>query len=160
MNTTQMEATAKFLSRLSDLYSNISNWVQPQYLRVVRFNMKLNEEAYGKYDVEKLSIIDANGKRIGELLPVGASVIGAEGRVDLIGDVDQEILVYLDDGGPHFTTEIEVGGQQERRTTPLYRGVEEDGWYWIEIRRLSRARRLDQALFLDLLAEVSDHACC
>jgi hypothetical protein len=149
MSTAKMGAPVKFMNTLADLYSNVSDWVVPRYLQVVRSSMNLNEEAYGKYEVEKLSIIDANAKRVCELLPVGGSVIGAEGRVDLIGDVDQEILVYLTNDG-----------LLERRSTSLYRGVEEDGWYWIEIRRLSRVRRLDEALFLDLLAEVSEHACC
>lgn len=159
MNLAQLEQPTEFLDRLTKLYSNISKWVKSRNFQTIHSKMVLNEEAYGKYKVEKLFILKQDGKQIGELLPVGASVIGAMGRVDLIGSVDQEILVFLDKGGPCITTSIGIGNHTESHTKCLYRGVNEAGWYWIESRKLSRVSKLDEVLFLNLLTEVSDYEC-
>jgi hypothetical protein len=159
LKNTEHKAPTDFLNRLAHLFSDIEAWVEHRNLRVARSKIPLNEEAYGAYDVEKLSIFEGDGQRVGEVLPVGASVIGAMGRVDLAGPLAREILVYLDRGGPCITKSTTVGNHSETQTVPLYRGVEEAGWYWIESRKLSRARKLDEALFLDLLAEVSDYEC-
>jgi hypothetical protein len=82
---------------------------------------------------------------------------GAACRVDIVGTIDREILVYLEQGGPTISKSVTVNGQVETHTVPLYRGVSEAGWYWVESRKPSRARHLDKAMFLDLLEEVSDH---
>jgi hypothetical protein len=159
MKSTEHNAPIDFLNRLAHLFSDIEAWVKRRNLRVACSKLTLNEEAYGAYEVEKLSILETDGRRVGEMLPVGASVIGAMGRVDLIGPLAREILVYLDKGGPCITKSTMDGNHRETHTVPLYRGVDVAGWYWIESRKLSRARKLDEALFLDLLAEVSDYEC-
>ncbi len=56
---------------------------------------KLNEEASGEYTAKKMMIFENGKKQVAEIRTVGAWVIGANGRIDLIGDFDQQILVYL-----------------------------------------------------------------
>ena len=77
--------------------------------------------------------------------------------MDIVGTIDREILVYLEQGGPTISKSVTVNGQVETQTVPLYRGVSEAGWYWVESRKPSRARHLDKAMFLDLLEEVCDY---
>jgi hypothetical protein len=159
MESSEKTAPKEFLDRLRRLFTDIETWVQSRNMQVVRSKMTLNEEAYGEYEVDKLSLTREGGRRIADVVPAGASVIGARGLVDLVGTIDQEILVYLDKDGPCITTAITDGDHKQTHTTPLYRGIEEAGWYWIESRKLSRGRKLDEALFLDLLTEVSDYEC-
>jgi hypothetical protein len=149
-----------FFKKLATLYLDVANWVHLKNLKVERDTIELNEEAFGKYTVEKCSVVNSDGKRIAELLPVGASIIGAKYRVDLIGLIDQEILVYYDEGGPRMKGGVFVGDRidtNEMSTFKIYRGVDEAGWYWIESQRLSRAYKVDQKLFLELLSTVSDY---
>lgn len=160
MNNQKDVKLNEFFEKLENLYSDISIWVNVLNLKVGKFAIELNEEAYGKYTVEKCSLVNSDGKRIAELLPVGASIIGAKYRVDLIGLLDQENLVYFDEGGPKMRAGV-FGGDQidinKMRSSKIYRGVDEPGWYWIESQKLSRAYKVDQKLFLELLSTVSDY---
>ncbi len=153
----EQKVVVDFLSRLEALYTDVTSWVADRTLNVSSSFVELHEETLGRYEVPCLSIQKAGGEEIGMLNPVGATVIGASGRVDLVGAVDREILVFLDKGGPTISRTIQDSGQAKTQTVPLYRGVSEDGWYWIESRKPSRARLLDKTLFLDLLDEVSDY---
>jgi hypothetical protein len=38
---------------------------------------------------------------------------------------------------------------------PMYRNVHTEGWYWMEIRRLTRVKLVNKELFEDILIEVS-----
>jgi hypothetical protein len=157
MNERSQVVPEHFRTSLARLLADIETWARHQELEVSRCQVTLNEEVYGQYEADKLCLHDSSGKIIAEVVPVAASVIGAKGRVDMVGALDQVILVDLDAGGPAITTTVVVNGQRESRTKPLYRGIQDAGWYWIESHKLSRGRKLDEALFFDLLAEVSDH---
>ena len=148
MENVEHNGPADFLNKLESLFANIETWVAAKGLHVLPSEMTLNEEAYGVYRVEKLAILTEDGKRVAEVLPVGASVIGAMGRVDLAGSVDREMLLFLDEGGASITTSTIVGNDKESHAGSLYRGVDEPGWYWIESRKISRARKLDMEVSL------------
>jgi hypothetical protein len=90
-------------------------------------------------------------------MPVGAWVIGARGRADLIGKLDKVILVSLEEGGSAKTNTITCGDRKETSINKFYKGIEEAGWYWIEDRRRGRAHKIDKEVFYDLLTEVSDY---
>ena len=140
------------------LFSDIENWLKGTDLKASRGTMELDEEVLGRYEAPTVTIQNAQAKKVADLLPVGAQIIGAEGRVDLVGTLDREVLVYLSQGGPRITVKAANRREAEGgRATPLFRGVEEAGWYWIERSRPARARRLTQELFLDLVSEVSDY---
>lgn len=147
----------EFLQSVKTLYQQIEHWGASKGLQFTRENIQLNEEAYEPYTAEKLSVLDTEGKTIAEFIPKGASIIGAKGRIDLVGNVDSVILVDWDQGGPHFTTTIDDGINKDTQTVPVYRSVDEAGWYWVESRKLARAHRFDACLFFDLLPSVSEH---
>ncbi|HBG06492.1 MAG: hypothetical protein A2075_17210 [Geobacteraceae bacterium GWC2_58_44] len=115
------------------------------------------EEASGLYKANRLAIVDEGGKKIADLQPIGTYIIGGNGRIDLNGTIDKVILVNLEAGGPSMTTTITVGGQPEKRTTPFYKGVDQQGWYWIEDKRRGKANLFTKDLFVELLREVSDY---
>ena len=158
----EQEAThkpEKFLARIQDLFTEIEKWATAKNLLVNRNNIKLNEEAYGMYEVEAIQLVTSTNQKIAEFQPVGASIIGAKGRVDLVGTIDSVVLVDWDKGGPSFETTVTNGAETQKHIKPLYRDVNESGWYWVESRKLSRAHKLDEQLFYDLLLAVSDYDC-
>jgi len=148
----------EYVSRLNELYSAVETWMEDTDLKTSRGTVELNEEIPGRYEAATLKISGAQGKKVADLLPVGAWIIGAEGRVDLVGLLDRNSLVYLREGGPHIKmTESERPRDSKEWSRPLFKGVERPGWYWIGESRRGRAHPLTKELFLDLLSEVSDY---
>jgi hypothetical protein len=149
----------EYIARLNALYSDAEKWIEDTDLKASRGQLELREEIPGSYDAPTLSIHDSQGSKVADLLPIGAWIIGAEGRVDLVGILDRNSLVFLGVGGPRRKTRVSVegSGEAEEWSRPLFRGVDQPGWYWIEDKRLGRARLVTKQVFLDLLAEVSDH---
>jgi len=158
MNTKRREILNSFLKRVDDLFNNINNWLKSSYLKSRREEIEVTEEASGKYKTNKLIIEDKNGKNIACAVPIGAWVIGAEGRVDLVGYLDRVIISYLREGGPSLITSVSVGGEEESgHRKRLYHGIEKEGWYWIEDRRRGKAHLLTKDIFLELLIRVADY---
>ena len=157
MPTITSTTPAAYLQRLDELLTQIEGWSRDKGLITLRYPVDLNEEAYGAYPAEGLRLSTAQGEPLGALIPVGASIIGAKGRVDFQGTIDQAILVDWDSGGPAFETTSKVGNEVKTTRHSVYRGINEPGWYWVESRQLARAHQLDERLFFDLLLLVSDH---
>ena len=160
METSIDSKQKEYISRVKKLYSRIEEWLQGKSLSARRGQSEVNEEAPGRYTVPTLTILDEKGKEIAELQPVGAWVIGAEGRVDIVGVLDRDTLVYMETGGPQVSTRASVtttGQKIGEQSRPLFKGVERAGWYWIEDKRRGRAHLLNGRLFMDLVSEVSDY---
>lgn len=147
----------EYLERLRNLYDDIRIWSQEQGLNITPEDESLVEGSMGVYLAPAL-IITSSGRVIARVKPIGANVIGASGRVDIVGGLDKDSLVYLQAGGPGLRMKASIGGEIiEQSSKPFFKGVTSDGWYWIEEKRLGRVRLLDRQLFLDLLTEVSDY---
>jgi hypothetical protein len=127
-------------------YDRIEFWLKNTVLRTQRNKFTLTEELFRSYNAFTLKT----------LLPVGADVIGAEGRIDILGTVDQQGLLYLAAGGPQFNVTMGMGPSATRVPHRVFKNVTDDGWYWLENVRLGHARLLDEALFKDLLKGVAD----
>ena len=149
----------EYISKIEQLYSEIEKWIEQKSFVAQKGEVEINEEVPGRYKAPALSIQDQEGEQIAELRPVGAWIIGAEGRVDIVGLLDRNSLVYMKPGGPHISTSVTVAQEKTRKqqSKPLFKGVEQAGWYWIESKRRGRACLLTEQLFLDLLSEVSDY---
>lgn len=146
-----------FLKHITELYENIENWLDRKIFNIIHEDIELNEEACGVYKVSKLVVKNQEGITIADIVPVGAWVIGANGRVDLLGKYDSVIIVYFEKGGPSITTTISSGGHTTTSETRFYKGIEEAGWYWVEDRRRGKAHKINREMFYELLAEVSDY---
>ena len=163
MTTLQTDATAvlpEFLTRTRNLLSEVDAWSKQLGLRVIPGVTVINEERYGQYEAPTLVLDDSHGKRMAEIVPFGASILGAWGRVDVVGEYGKrEKIVYLSAGGPTMATRISVGenGSVEQSSRPMLRGVEGEGWYWISPFPLRRAYPLTREVFVDLLGAVSGH---
>jgi hypothetical protein len=154
-NKTRIE---EFLARLDSLYKDVRKWL-PNNLKTRTKSLNLTEETFGSYTAQSLEIDSPDHRVIATLRPIGAAILGALGRTDLVGSRDTQIIVYYAKGGPviRFSYKNAAGKEFDSHQRPLRQGVEKEGWYWIEDRRLGRARPLDKQLFCDLLREVSDY---
>ncbi len=148
----------KYIAWLKELHDEVKKWIKKEKLVAQEKDVEINEEIPGRYQAPSLSIQDKSGKEIAELRPVGAWIIGAEGRVDVIGRLDQIHLVYLEPPGPGISVVVsDDGGKIERNSRILFQGVENPGWYWIEDKPRGKAHLINGELFMDLLSEVSDY---
>jgi hypothetical protein len=83
--------------------------------------------------------------------PLCACAVLAYGMIELESGLGKELMVYMPSGGPMFT---EPSGSEQ----PICRGINEEGWYWIESSRRTKAYKMDKELLLELMTMVSDHA--
>lgn len=149
---------SEYLKNISVFYTMVKEWLKDKSLFCEETDLNINEKASGEYTTKKLIIFKDTDHQIAEICPVGAWTIGANGRMDLIGDFDQQILIYLKT--KKLTTipsDEEPCDVPEDHHSAYYKGIRKAGWYWIEDRRLGKAHALSKELFLDLLAEVSDY---
>lgn len=147
-----------YLERIEQLYADVTTWCRDWSLNHSGRPTSINEERHGIYEAPVLVLTDLENQRLAELVPYGESVLGAHGRVDLLGVAGRrEKLVYLLKGGPTLTTRIATGahGETAERTQPLYRGVDTEGWYWVSAGSIRRAYRLNKEVFGDLLSAVT-----
>jgi len=151
----------EYLNNISEFYNIVTEWLRDKSLFCKERDYNINEKLSGEYSAKKLLIFKKDASnQIAEICPVGAWIIGADGRIDLIGDFDQQILIYLKkDIKIKTPTGITTGGKSHdlpENSYSHYKGFEQSGWYWIEDKRLGKAHAVNKELFFDLLAEVSD----
>ncbi|MBV8048987.1 MAG: hypothetical protein JO171_17695 [Paludibacterium sp.] len=146
-----------YLDRVEALYRDVQQWCTTLGLIVTQGTVELNEEGLPRYDAPCLHIA-RDGAHIADLVPAGASVIGAQGRVDLVGRIARQALLFQIGKGPTISKRTVVDGKTtdggpER---PMIPGINGDGWYWLEP-PARRAKHVDETLFGDLLRDVSDY---
>lgn len=145
-----------FGRRVLALYDRVEEWLNGTSLKPRRVEHSVREELYGRYNIPQLELESADGADVASLVPMGAEVIAAEGRVELVGTRDRQPLLYFAAGGPQINVTVGGGKQPVHVSHRVFRDVTSEGWYWLEDVRLGRARLLDGALFKDLIRAVSD----
>jgi hypothetical protein len=110
MNETNENPLKEYLQNVGVLFANIENWSVKRRLEVNRSILEISEEEYGTYKIEKLILTDA-GRTVAEIVPVGCSIVGFAGRVDIAGLLGSEVLVYTGNGGPYITQSEEIEGK-------------------------------------------------
>ena len=144
-NTAAQQKVQQYIKRIEHLYTEIRTWFVEENLNLKVIDTRVEVlEQMAAYQITGLSVQTETGKVLAEIKPAGASVIVAEGRIDLKGWLGTEYLLYMRKHRP------ELG-------KPLYKGLDEDAWYWIEDSYRNRAHRLDKTLLLELITLVSDY---
>ena len=158
MTTPVEESVEEYLQRLEDLYSQIQEWLREAGLAWKKKSVAMHEERSGQYQASGL-LLHSGGAPLAEFIPIGADILGAEGRVDLHGPLDNCPIVYLLVGGPRLHTSLSTGSGErlEEHTHPLFTGINHEGWYALDDREPKAVRPLDHKVFLDLLGKVADY---
>ncbi|WP_141698900.1 hypothetical protein [Candidatus Marithrix sp. Canyon 246] len=143
-NKTADDKIQLYLTRVEQLYRSIQQWLTDENLIIESHTVETTEKL-GTYKIIQLSIKTPTGKWIALVKPNGASVIGGEGIIEIEGLLaGKEYLLYM--RKPHLKMDVS-----------LYKGINQDGWYWIEDTRRNLAHKLDKSLLLDIITLVSDY---
>ena len=148
-----------YIAALKELYAHIRNWLEDTPITVQETINDISEENIGTYKAPGLRLMNELDRPIVTIAPVGTQIVGASGRADFIGPMDRENIFFFKQGGPSMTVGVQAPGENKTRVSPLYRGITTTGWYWIDDRRRAEAHPLNETLFLDLIARVSDYEC-
>jgi len=133
-----------YLKRVEKLFDLIKPWLLEKNLEV-KNSLETIIENLGTYQVPSLTVATATREQLAQIRPVSASVIVGEGLIEIQGWLPgKEYLVYLRKHDPVLGT-------------AFYKGISQEGWYWIEDNRRNRAHLLDQPLLLDIITLVSDY---
>ncbi|MEK8016133.1 MAG: hypothetical protein VSS75_004635 [Candidatus Parabeggiatoa sp.] len=138
-----------YLDRVSDLFSQIKTWFKGE-LEIATDVIQVGEPL-GTYEAPSL-IIREKGKEdiLANITPKGAGVILTEGMLEMKGWLDRIHLDYMNKGGPQVTL---VPGKIQ----PVFKGINQEGWYWIVDPVTKTTRFADKALLLEMITWVSDH---
>jgi hypothetical protein len=158
METATISRQEIFLDRVNDLFIQIKDWLQEKNYAFQETKIKITEKSK-KYTAPSIELTIPEKDFKVKIVPIGCYIIGAEGRVDIVGDIDRANLVYLEKGGPVVNIREYLGKTPMTPTEPrlLFKNIYNDGWYWIEDKRLGRAKPIDEDLFMDLINWVSDY---
>lgn len=151
------EAITVYKKRVEELFTQVERWLSDTLWVTVREFITV-EEKIGTYNIEKLVVQDSAGQTLAEWIPIGADIIGADGRVDIVGTADQQILLYL--SNPlSFESSVSLYKRllKAEKNEYIKRGVQ-PGWFWAERTLRMTIYPLEPELVFDLVQEVSDYA--
>lgn len=144
----------QFLERLMRFVTDARAWLAVDPRVAIADRRYRVEDPLGKYDAPGLEI-SIEGQRLASIVPVAGVVIGAEGRLDVKGPLDQTAVLYLSGPG---RTQATVNGVATF-TQELFRGFVGPGWYWM-LNASSpgrEVRRVDANAFKAMVEAVSDY---
>jgi hypothetical protein len=136
----------RYLTKVNQLFGNIILWLKDTDLQVEQQETQIAEVLTGEYLAPTLSI-STNQEKLAEIVPIGACIIEAEGRVDVEGWLGIEHIAYLVNGGPRLNA--------ERKMFP---DVDTNGWYWLENNLSGKAHPMNQGSFFNVLTQATDYA--
>lgn len=144
---------------LESLYKEIQSFLQP-YIQEEKINLsyqiiKIEEENIGEYEVQEALI--SFGNNAVKLVPIGTNLIGAKGRVDLIGPKGKIRFVLVNSAAtaPKISFRVCIQGEEhpEEEECP-----EEIKWEWKIATSPPQVRYfpLTKDSFFDSLMEISN----
>ena len=140
----------------TEIQRHLQKYIDEEQIKIERLTSSISEELLGPYEVDTLLISIGEDKM--KVVPIGTHVIGARGRVDLIGKEGRVRIVLLEEGGPHISTSISIGGEpvEEPKTRRIYSGdIDHRGWYIVSEPPHVSATAISEDSLKDALMEVS-----
>lgn len=151
----------RFQKDLDDLYKHVSEWLKDytdQGTVQIDFQpFDLHESTIGSYQVRKATIHIGNKKV--EMIPVGATLVGALGRVDMIGEVGSAMLLVVSKEAKRPTiVSREFDPKKQKPPVLKSKGIPHAEWVWKVASPPPRIRFTDlsETSFLQLVMEVSN----
>ena len=114
---------AAWIKQVNGLYDKISvllsDYIDKGTISVARNPIQIAEERLGTYSVDELSI--EIGENTVRLVPVGTIIIGASGRVDLIGERGRVRVILTDPEAGSRSADIKIlkPGQRPPDSRPV-----------------------------------------
>jgi hypothetical protein len=155
------EARDEWLRRLDELHAKIKSfltkYVRSGQITIGFVQVILNEENIGQYEAPQM-VLKIGGQEV-DLVPVGTLLIGAKGRVDVIGPAGQAGILLVDKraSGPTRLVHVTVGLGGKTPQPPKKRAGKVE-WEWKIVTRPPERRFIEitrESLFR-LIMEVSN----
>ncbi len=150
--TEKVERQGIYLERINEFFAQVKTWLTDD-LAKVPIPRHISDET-GEYDAFGMAIVKKDIQEpddtVADLLPQGCSVLLAEGMIELDGPYGSESVVYLEQSKIMLLP-------RNGKTRPMFKGVDHDGWYWLEDPRRSRMLPMDSELLFELLEMVSGY---
>ncbi|MCP4701772.1 MAG: hypothetical protein GY862_33670 [Gammaproteobacteria bacterium] len=141
----------RYKERVNDFFQQIRNWLPDSSLAAGELQKRTIHDATGEYAVEMFGIHKKDMPEADELavkiLPQGASTLIGEGGVS--GPIGYESLIYL------RKNDLPKAEYIPGKKRPLYQGVEQDDWYWLQSNLSDHAIPVTKELLFDLIRMVS-----
>jgi hypothetical protein len=151
----------EWLAHLDALYQKIEEllgeYVSSGRIRREYKSVRLNEQHIGPYVAKKMLL------RIGpaqvELIPIGTLLVGAKGRVDVIGPAGKALLLLIDkkqdSWPPRVVVKVVGGGKGQSAPSKASRKIE---WEWRIVTRPPERRLMEitQENLFQLIMEVAN----
>ncbi len=141
----------EFLKKLEFLFKQIEEFAKKYNLSWRYEDIEIYEEYGGRYRAKELFVLK-DGEFVFKVKPIGAYIIGADGRADMIGTLDSVVLIYLE---KPYVMEFKISSSSTR--IPLYDGFKESGWY-ISLERKKIAPVNDENI-CKVLEDISEFRC-
>ena len=122
----------EWLRRLNELYETIesflSKYIESGAIKRHYREITLNEENIGSYTTGQMIL--RIGRQEITLTPVGTLLIGAKGRVDVVGPAGQTRFVLVNSWAsrPQIKVTVSIGGKPDSQLQE--RSAEEIEWVW------------------------------
>lgn len=151
----------EWLDYLDALYAKIesflSKYLSTGQIRAEYADLILNEENIGRYEARQMVL--RIGRQQVDLVPIGTLLIGAKGRVDVVGPAGTAPLLLVDKRvpGPASLIHVQVGISGKPPEMPG-KPEEEIQWEWRILTRPPERRfiELTQQSFFNLIMEVAN----
>lgn len=148
----EREVQEEYLKLVRFFFEQVKSWL-PDDWEAVALPERTIQDSTGEYRAGMMSIrkkgVPEPDDFIADIFPMGATPLLGKGLLEISGPFGEEKLIYF------CRDTIPRVEYQEGKIRPLYRGVEQDGWYWLESSMSNRALLVDQKHFFDLVRLVS-----
>lgn len=148
-----------WVSKINDLYKEVQEWLAPlvpEVLRIELGTMPVYEERLGSYEAPYINInVDFE---VVKLNPIGTIIIGAFGRIDLIGE-EGSVKILLEQRGHRPQIRVYIGQAEIARfdkqpKPPDYDHMETEWIVPTEKGRPKKYHILTREVFYDALKRV------
>src|ERR1700754_2670862 len=82
-----------YLQRVRAFLAQVREWSTERSLSVVDDVTELNEQGIPRYQAPSLYVSKDNVS-LAKIMPIGSAIIGAQGRIDLIGQVARHAFLF------------------------------------------------------------------
>jgi len=158
------EIRSGWINQVERLYELVDGWLSEYKnrgsLEIQRKTVELTEESLGTYEIQSLELTVGNKKA--RLTPIGATIIGAYGRVDVAGPAGRSTLLLVPESsdGPKVysfisTSEEEKKEKQAELDEALEKSRREPRKWKVATEPPNiKYLTLEEDLFFDVLVEV------
>lgn len=151
---------SEWLQSLNRLYSQIESFLDKyisakQILRRYR-TIDLNEEYIGYYKAKQLTL--KVGRQEVNFVPIGTMILGARGRVDVVGPTGRVQLLLVDSEASNPSDLIQEEVNFGDKVSKPSKAPREAEWEWKMVTRPpeSRFEELTQETFFQLMMEIAN----